>query len=57
MVLFTAPEDMIMGSTCHIHKREVTSQVAARDLKTTRNLRDSALSYGKDSEAVRVLLA
>ena len=55
MVLFTAPEDMIFGSSCHIHKREVATQSAAKQLKTTKNLMDSALNYSSENDKVYLI--
>ena len=44
-MLFTSPEDMIMGKSCQLHQKEVTTQRAARDLKTTSNLVDAAMNF------------
>ncbi len=45
MVLFTSPEDMIIGSTVSFNQREITSQQAAVELKTTGRLLESAMDY------------
>ena len=53
MVLFTSPDDMVIGRSCQVHQREVTSKQAARELRTTENLVNTALNY--KSEKVRYL--
>lgn len=50
MVLFTAPEDMIIGQSCKLHRKVVTDS-AVDGLKTTTRLKESALKY--DTEQVR----
>ena len=45
MVLFTSPDDMVIGRSCQVHQREVTSKQAARELRTTDNLVNTALNY------------
>ena len=45
MVLFTSPEDMIIGSTVNLSQRETTSQQAAVELKTTGRLLETAMDY------------
>ena len=45
MVLFTSPEDMIIGQSAALHRREGTSQAAASHLKTVPNLVSSSLAY------------
>ena len=53
MVLFTSPDDMVIGRSCQVHQREVTSKQAARELRTTENLVNTALNY--KTEKVRYL--
>ena len=53
MVLFTSPDDMVIGRSCQVHQREVTSKQAARELRTTDNLVNTALNY--KAEKVRYL--
>ena len=53
MVLFTSPDDMVIGRSCQVHQREVTSKQAARELRTTENLVNTALNY--KTEKVRSL--
>ena len=50
LVLFTAPEDMIIGRACHVYEKEITSKYAARDLRTTSGLMGSALGYSPEND-------
>ncbi len=50
MVLFTAPEDMIIGTSIGLHEREVTAQQAVEDLRTTGRLLESAMDYLTEDE-------
>lgn len=45
MVLFTSPDDMVIGRSCQVHQREITSRQAARELRTTENLINTALNF------------
>ena len=46
MVLFTSPEDMMVGHTVVLqHRKEVTSEQAASRLKTVNKLVSSSLGY------------
>ena len=53
MVLFTAPEDMIIGQPCRLHHKSLTTHNAADKLKTTTELKESVLKY--DTERVSPL--
>ena len=53
MVLFTSPEDMVIGQSLALHRREGTSQSAAAQLKTVPKLVSSSLAYQPDK--VRIL--
>lgn len=48
MVLFTSPEDMIIGQAVTMHRKQVTSETAAKKLKTVNNLVSSTLTYQPD---------
>lgn len=49
MVLFTSPEDMILGQPVVLqHRKEVTSTAAANKLKTINRLVSSSLGYQPD---------
>ena len=46
MVLFTSPEDMIVGQSVTLqHRQEVTSATAAQRLRTVNTLVSSSLDY------------
>ena len=45
-MLFTSPEDMIVGQSVTLqHRKEVTSATAARRLKTVNRLVTSSMEY------------
>ena len=50
IVLFTAPEDMVLGQACQLHSREVTSRETAHRMKSSQSLVQSALAYGSQKE-------
>ncbi|KAL5475768.1 hypothetical protein EMCRGX_G025618 [Ephydatia muelleri] len=50
IVLFTAPEDMVLGQACQLHSREVTSRETAHQMKSSQSLVQSALAYGSQKE-------
>ena len=46
MVLFTSPEDMVIGQSVVLqHRKEITSETAATRLKTVNKLVSSSLNY------------
>ena len=46
MVLFTSPEDMLIGQSVVLqHRKEITSERAATRLKTVNRLVSSSLDY------------
>ena len=54
IVLFTAPEDMVLGQACQLHSREITSSKTVHLMKSSQSLVQSALAYRSQKKEIKV---
>ena len=55
MVLFTAPEDMVLGQACQLHCRDITARETVRELNSSHKLVKSVMDYeGQKGKEIKV---
>ena len=50
LILFTAPEDMVIGKPCRLHRKKNIARNVVQEFKTTDNLRKSIMEYDNEPE-------